>query len=183
MNMMVYAVIAESIVCIGCLVLFIMQKKKMTELAANLLEREKEQKQFESQQRDTMEALKKEQEDFTSQQKLAFEDFCLKLKQQMFIHEAKLLSEHGEWCLEYEGEKKYFSPGKIERVSSAKLEEESSFEYVGDEVICTVTQNGQIKSELIFTRNGAPKSGKIFEDGKLVKEFTYNSLGQVEENK
>lgn len=183
MNIMAYAVIVEGIICIGILVLLIVQKKKMAELVANLLEREKKQEEFENQQRDIINALKKEQEDFISLQKSAVEDFCLMLKQQMFIHEAKLLSEHGDWCLEYDGEKKYFSPGKIERVSSAKLEEESSFEYVGDEVICTVTKNGQIKSELTFTKNGAPKSGKIFEDGKLVKEFTYNSLGQVEENK
>lgn len=183
MNIMMCVVIAEGIISIGVLVLLMIQKKKMTELSAIFLERGKKQEEFENQQRDTINVLKKEQEDFVSLQKSAFENFCMTLKQQMFIHEAKLLSEHGDWCLEHDGEKKYFTPGKIERVSSSKLEEESSFEYVADEVICTVTKNGQIKSELTFTKNGALKSGKIFEDGKLVKEFIYNSLGQVEENK
>ena len=51
MNIMVYAVIAEGIICIGILLLLIVQKKKMAELVANLLEKEKKQEEFENQQR------------------------------------------------------------------------------------------------------------------------------------
>lgn len=160
---MVYAVIAEGIICIGSLVLLLVLWRRVTACAAGLQE------------------MEKKQEEFESRQKSVFEKFCLTVKSQMFIHEANLLSEHGEWCLEHEGEKKYFSPGKIVKVLSPKEEEESSFQYGNDEVLCTITSKGQVKSELTFTKNGAPKCGKIFEDGKLVKEFSYNELGQVVE--
>lgn len=165
MSAMVYAVIAEGVLCGVSLVLLIIQWRKMNAYAADVME------------------MKKSQEEFESRQKSAFESFCLTLKSQMFIHEANLLSEHGEWCLEHEGVKKYFSPGKIEKVLSPQKEEESSFQYVNDEVICTVTCKGQVKSELTFTKNGAPKRGKIFEDGKLIREFTYDELGQVVEGR
>lgn len=156
-------VLIEAVICIVGIILLILQQKKINicnNLVGNI---EKQQKAF-------------EQQIFEEQEK-----FLLTTKQQMFIHEANLLNEHGEWCLANDsGEKKYFKPGKISKVISGDQKEESFFEYIGDEVICTVTKNGEIKSELVFTKGGAPKYGKIFEDGKIIQEFLYNDLGQVE---
>ena len=117
--------------------------------------------------------------EFRTQMTSDFEVFSSVTKQQMFIHEALLLNEHGEWCLTHDGERKYFTPGKLQKVSSAKTQEESSFQYNDDCVICAVTQNGNLKSELIYSLGGAPKSGKIYSDGVLIKNFTYNELGQA----
>ena len=34
-------------------------------------------------------------------------------------------------------------------------------------------------AEIIYSLNGAPVSGRIFENGKPIRTFKYNELGQV----
>lgn len=110
-----------------------------------------------------------------------FELFQKVLKEQMFIHESKLLSDHGVWCLEHEGDKKFFTPGRLDRVISCKSQEESVFAYDTEAgtVKCTVSGQEGVRSEIVYSLAGAPKSGKIYKNGSVVKEFTYNELGQV----
>lgn len=99
------------------------------------------------------------------------------LKGQIFLREGILLQEKGKWCLEYKGEKKFFKPGKIEKIISANSE--TDFVYQNDTVVCICRQNGVVVSEITYKANGAPISGKIFEEGKAVKKFEYDDLGQV----
>ena len=110
-----------------------------------------------------------------------FELYQKVLKEQMFLHESKLLSDHGTWCLEHEGDRKFFTPGRLEKVISCKAQEESVFEYdmEAKTVKCTVSGEESVRSEIVYSFAGAPKSGKIFKDGVVVKEFAYNELGQV----
>ena len=103
------------------------------------------------------------------------------LKGQMFIQEGILLQEKGKWCLEYNGEKKYFTPGKIEKVISSDFETE--FVHDNGFITCTCRKSGIVVSEIIYKSNGAPVSGKVYENGVAIKEFKYDDLGQVcEEN-
>ena len=88
--------------------------------------------------------------EFQKNLEIAYKEFTLRTKAQMFLHESNLLNEKGEWVLEYNGERKIFKPAKILSVNSADNSEESSFIYTDTEVICTTTLNGQIKSEFTF---------------------------------
>ena len=132
-----------------------------------------------SEQDSAIEKLVDDQTEYQNKIKMSFDEFTLRTKAQMFLHEGNLLNENGEWVLENNGEKKIFKPAKIQATVSADKAEESVFKYTDSEVICTTTVKGQIKSELIFSIAGAPKAGKIFENGKVIKEFYYNELGQV----
>lgn len=103
------------------------------------------------------------------------------LKGQMFIQQGILLQEKGKWCLEHNGEKKYFTPGKIEKIISSDFE--TDFVYDKGFATCTCRKNGIIVSEITYESNGAPVSGKVYENGVAVREFKYDDLGQVcEEN-
>ena len=103
------------------------------------------------------------------------------LRGQMFIHEANLVTSTGLWCLEHKGERKYFRPGRLERTESSSLGETSEFSYdeVANEVTCTILGSDGVHSKIVYTLAGAPKRGQIFKEGKLVKAFSYNELGQV----
>jgi len=192
-NLMLYCLIAEGILSVGSLVAIFWLKKRQdaTDKTLRILqeknnalentckEQEERRQAFEARQNSALKLAEQKREDFQNQQIAAFENFSLTLKQQMFIHESQLLSEHGQWCLEHNGEKKFFKPGKIEKVISNPTQEESSFQYTQDSIVCTVAQGGMVKSELVFSLGGTPKSGKLFEDGNLVKSFIYNEMGQV----
>ena len=103
------------------------------------------------------------------------------LKGQMFVHEGILLQEKGKWCLECNGEKKYFTPGKIEKIISPDIETE--FVYDNGFATCTCRKNGIIVSKITYKTNGAPVAGTVYENGTAVREFKYDELGQVcEEN-
>lgn len=104
-----------------------------------------------------------------------------KILGQMYIHEANLIMSEGLWCLENKGEKKYFRPGLLQRVESAKRGERSDFSYdmASKAVTCTVSGPEGVRSEIVYSLAGAPKSGKIFRDNKVVRTFKYNDLGQV----
>jgi hypothetical protein len=95
----------------------------------------------------------------------------------MFIHEGILLQENGKWCLEFNDSKKYFTPGKIAKVMAPDCE--SDFTYQDDTVTCICRKNGEIISEIIYKNNGAPVSGKVYMNGKAIKKFEYDELGQV----
>ena len=151
------------IIAIGCGLMCFLLYKKMTEL------------------KNKMDVLAEKQAEFQNNLNAAFYEFTLRIKAQMFLHESNLLNEKGEWVLENNGERKIFRPAKILSVISSDNKEESSFKYTDTEVICTTSVNGQIKSELTFSLAGVPKTGKIFSDGKLIKEYCYNELGQVAE--
>jgi hypothetical protein len=135
-------------------------------------------KHIESESKRIFEKQQKDFEILTMELEQKSEAFLLVLKEQMFLHEGKLLSEHGSWILEHQGNKKIFQPGKIVQVDDAN-NTQSIFNYNEDEVSCEVKSGDVIKSKLIFFPNGAPKSGIVFKEGKAVKEFRYDELGNV----
>lgn len=127
--------------------------------------------------------LKQMSELAAAQSKLVEENTAFKtvIKGQMFVHEANLLMDHGLWCLEHEGERKFFKPAQLQRVVSPKEQEDSVFEYDMESktVKCTVSGPEGVRAEIIYTMAGAPKRGKIFKEGVVAKQFEYNELGQV----
>ena len=104
------------------------------------------------------------------------------LKGQMFIQEGILLQEKGKWCLEFDGAKKYFTPGKIENVESGDYT--SEFIHSEETITNIVRQNGVVISEIVYKSNGSPLSGKVYQNGVAIKQFEYDEFGQVskEEN-
>ena len=168
-----------AVIAIGCSAACWLLSKKITSIKTHIDVFTAKQNEQDS----VIEKIYSDQKEFQNKFAVAFNEFTLRIKSQMFLHESNLLNEKGEWILEHKGEKKIFKPGKIIGAITADNSEESSFKYTDSEVICTTYVKGQIKSELIFSMTGAPKSGKIFEKGKMIREFYYNELGQVVENR
>ena len=104
------------------------------------------------------------------------------LRGQIFIREGILIQEKGKWCLEFDGAKKYFTPGKIENVESGDYT--SEFIHSEETITSIVRQNGVVVSEIVYKSNGSPLSGKVYQDGVAIKQFEYDEFGQVskEEN-
>ena len=168
---------ATGIIAITSGLMFFLQHKKFIKLKNEMDEFASKMAELDH----AIENTNNAQIEFQKNLEIAYKEFTLRTKAQMFLHESNLLNEKGEWVLEYNGERKIFKPAKILSVNSADNSEESSFIYTDTEVICTTTLNGQIKSEFTFSLAGVPKAGKIFVDGKPIKEFCYNELGQVVE--
>lgn len=113
-----------------------------------------------------------------NQEKEAFKNALL---QQSFIHEAILTRESGNWCLKHNGDKKYFEPANLKKVVLASGEE-STFSYEDDEVICQVSKEGKMVSEIVYTRLGGLKRGRYYDEaGTVVKEFEYDDIGRAHE--
>ena len=138
---------------------------------------------------DFKEALTRENSDFKdaltkeNQKELAIQKRTL--QEQMYLHESELVQEFGEWCLEHNGEKKFFSPGRIKKVESHPSEKttvKTQFQYNGDEVVCVTEENGVVISEMTYTKLGGIKSGKLFRDG-VMREFHYDEFGQLKQEK
>ena len=104
-------------------------------------------------------------------------DAITKMREQMFLYESRLSQSNGHWVLEHHGEKKFFEPGRIVKVESG--DEETEFSYDDKTVTCIESRNGKKVSSHVFTLAGAPVSGEIYEDGKRVRLFKYDELGQV----
>lgn len=101
--------------------------------------------------------------------------------EQAMIRESRLLVDECHWILEDKGESKCFAPGRIVRANSESRGERSDFSYddEGKTVTCTVRRGEEVVSEIRYTQLGAPLNGKLYRNGKVVREFEYNELGQV----
>jgi len=75
------------------------------------------------------------------------------------------------------GEKKYYKPGKIEKVERG--DDVTTFDYEEDRVIARVMRKKKPIAEIVYTLQGTPVSGRIYENGKTIRKFKYNELGQV----
>jgi hypothetical protein len=106
-------------------------------------------------------------------------DSVHKIKEQQFLYEANLSRQNGFWVLEHEGERKYFTPGKITKVESKNSDETVEFKYEEGMVVCSMRKGQKLVSKHVFTAGGAPVSGQIYNGGRVVREFQYNELGQV----
>ena len=99
----------------------------------------------------------------------------------MFAYEAKLKGEQGKWCLEYEGNKKWYEPGVLLRTESASGQNTTEFSY--DKSTGNVSATSKSKNKLIssitFSKFGVPLFGKVFSRGVVSKEVSYDELGQV----
>jgi len=103
-------------------------------------------------------------------------------KAMMFAYEAKLKGEQGLWCLEHEGNKKWYSPGKLKRTESAdgKKTTEFSYDESTENVCATSKSEGKVKSSITFSKFGLPLFGIWHSDGAGSRKVKYNKLGQVE---
>ena len=102
-------------------------------------------------------------------------------KSLMFAYEARLKGEQGAWCLEHEGNKKWYSPGTLLRTESADGQNTTDFSYdlpTGN-VTATSRKSGTLISSVTFSKFGTPLNGKVFSDGVVSKEVSYDKLGQV----
>ncbi len=90
-----------------------------------------------------------------------------------------------KWLVSKGDVKKYFIPGKIEKVINNKDNSETIFESKDNgEVLSKTFVNGRLKYEIIHTVYGNPISGTTYnEDGNIREEYTYDKLGQVTKNK
>lgn len=114
----------------------------------------------------------------------SIEDIKIELataKAMMFAYEAKLKGEQGKWCLEYEGNKKWYEPGVLLRTESASGQNTTEFSY--DKSTGNVSATSKSKNKLIssitFSKFGVPLFGKVFSRGVVSKEVSYDELGQV----
>ena len=84
-------------------------------------------------------------------------------KAMMFAYEAKLKGEQGLWCLEHEGNKKWYAPGILLRTESANGENETEFSYdqSNGNVGAISRSRGKLVSSITFSKSGAPVSGKV----------------------
>ena len=105
------------------------------------------------------------------------EEFKMTIRSSMYIREANVEKQNGLWCFEHKGEKKYYKPGKIEKVERG--DDVTTFDYEEDRVVAHVMRKKRPVAEIIYSLNGAPVSGRIFENGKPIRTFKYNELGQV----
>ena len=105
------------------------------------------------------------------------EEFKMTIRSSMYIREANAEKSNGLWCFEYKGERKYYKPGRIEKVEHG--DEVTTFDYEEDCVIAHVRKNKTPIAEIVYSLHGAPISGRIYEKGKLVRSFEYDKLGQV----
>lgn len=106
------------------------------------------------------------------------EQFKLTVRNTMFIREANAEKAAGLWCFESKGEKKYYKPGKLQKVESG--EESTEFLYEEDRIVTKVTRGKRLVAEIVYTLQGAPISGTLYEKGKKLRTFKYDKLGQVE---
>lgn len=105
------------------------------------------------------------------------EEFKMTIRSSMYIREANVEKQNGLWCFEHKGEKKYYKPGKIEKVERG--DDVTTFDYEEDRVVAHVTRKKKLVAEIVYSLNGAPVSGRIYENGKTIRKFKYNELGQV----
>ena len=105
------------------------------------------------------------------------EEFKMTIRSSMYIREANVEKSNGLWCFEHKGEKKYYKPGKIEKVERG--DDVTTFDYEEDRVVAHVTRKKKLVAEIVYSLNGAPVSGRIYENGKTIRKFKYNELGQI----
>lgn len=105
------------------------------------------------------------------------EEFKMTVRSSMYIREANVEKSNGLWCFEHKGEKKYYKPGKIEKVERG--DDVTTFDYEEDRVIARVMRKKKPIAEIVYTLQGTPVSGRICENGKTIRKFKYNELGQV----
>jgi len=105
------------------------------------------------------------------------EEFKMSVRTAMYLREANVEKKGGLWCFEHKGEKKYFKPGRLEKVETP--DETTEFVYDNDRVTATVKRGTKLAAEIVYTHQGSPVSGKIYERGKVVQSFDYDNLGQV----
>ena len=116
--------------------------------------------------------------------KTSIEDMKVELataKSLMFAYEAKLKAEQGCWCLEHEGNKKWYAPGTLLRTESANGQNVTEFSYdVGNGNVSAISRSrGKLVSAVTFSKFGTPIKGKVYTDGIASKEIVYDKLGQV----
>ena len=104
------------------------------------------------------------------------EEFKMTVRSSMYIREANVEKSNGFWCFEHKGEKKYYKPGKIEKVERG--DDETTFDYEEDRVVAHVTRKKKLIAEIVYSLQGTPVSGRIYENGKTIRTFKYNELGQ-----
>ena len=46
-------------------------------------------------------------------------------------------------------------------------------------MVAHVTRKKKLVAEIVYSLNGAPVSGRIYENGKTIRKFKYNELGQI----
>ena len=105
------------------------------------------------------------------------EEFKMTIRSSMYIREANVEKGNGLWCFEHKGEKKYYKPGKIEKVERG--DDVTTFDYEEDRVVARVMRKKTPIAEIVYTLQGTPVSGRIYENGKTIRTFKYNELGQV----
>ncbi len=93
----------------------------------------------------------------------------------------KLDVDASDWVIHKDGVKKTFEPGVLKKVST---DGEMEIQYKASEnetVISETRSKGVLTHEMVFSKFGAPLSGKAFNsDGGVVAEYSYDALGQVE---
>ncbi len=99
----------------------------------------------------------------------------------MFAYEAKLKGEQGCWCLEHEGNKKWYEPGVLIRTESSNGQNETEFSYDkrSGNVSAISRSKGKLVSSVTFSKSGTPIKGQVYTDGIASKDIDYDNLGQV----
>ena len=105
------------------------------------------------------------------------EEFKMTIRSSMYIREANVEKNTGLWCFEHGDEKKFYRPGRIEKVERG--EDTTTFDYVDDHVVARVMRKKKPIAEIVYSLQGTPVSGRIYENGKTIRSFKYNELGQV----
>ena len=105
------------------------------------------------------------------------EEFKMTVRSSMYIREANVEKSNGLWCFEHKGEKKYYKPGKLEKVERG--DDVTTFDYEEDRVVARVMRKKTPIAEIVYTLQGTPVSGRIYENGKTIRKFKYDELGQV----
>ena len=86
-----------------------------------------------------------------------------------------------EWLISNKKVKKYFSPGKIERVENADDHSLTTFEYLDNRMVVSKTYiNDILKYEIMHSEYGNPVSGQVFDDKENpIVKYSYDKFGQV----